>query len=454
MRMKTDREHSEQQTKQSRWGFRGMTVREWLELLIVPVVLALITVVFTWQQNERQQDLEDQRVKQAQKIESQRAAAERDLAEQRAQDEALQAYLTQMSTLLLEKDLRESKEDSEVRTLARARTLTVLGRLDPSRKTALIQFLIEAELAQSMGARGPIIRLSGANLSDANLDGAILHGADLSGADLSGANLDHAYLDYAILGDADLRKADLSRALMFDAFMRDADLRDANLRGADLRDAYLSNADLSGAEGVSKETLEQKAKALINTTMPDGTILFGKFEPALSFRVSDYWKADWGQFGPSEGPDSLSLRSRKWGRLFFANPRHVIDPSNLSDLKVLPAPENAEEWVSWFQSHPNLDTSKPRPVSVGDVSGKQIDVTVTSTPGNYPKEACGEEPCVPLYPFEVGGHAVPNGFKDRVIILDVGGETVLIVVSAPIDKLDEVLPKAQKVLDSIEWRSG
>jgi hypothetical protein len=56
MRINTDREHTEQQTKQSRWGFRGMTVREWLELLIVPVVLALITVVFSWQQNERQQD--------------------------------------------------------------------------------------------------------------------------------------------------------------------------------------------------------------------------------------------------------------------------------------------------------------------------------------------------------------------------------------------------------------
>jgi hypothetical protein len=104
---KPEREQKEE-TKQSRWGFRGMTVREWLELLIVPVVLALITVVFSWQQNERQQDLEDQRVKQAQKIESQRAKAERELAEQRAQDEALQAYLSQMSSLLLEKDLRES----------------------------------------------------------------------------------------------------------------------------------------------------------------------------------------------------------------------------------------------------------------------------------------------------------------------------------------------------------
>src|SRR5215217_7134801 len=146
MRMNTDREHSEQQTKQSRWGFRGMTVRDWLQLLIVPLALVVIGFLFTMQQDARQQQIEDQRAQQAQKIENQRAEAERALAVQRAQDEALQAYLDQMGNLLLEKDLRTSKVDSEVRTLARARTLTVLGRLDPSRKTAVMRFLYEAGL--------------------------------------------------------------------------------------------------------------------------------------------------------------------------------------------------------------------------------------------------------------------------------------------------------------------
>jgi ribosomal protein L9 len=94
-------------------------------------MLALVTVVFTWQQDTRQQQ-----------IETQRAEAERKLAENRAQDEALQAYLDQMNNLLLEHNLRNSKEYSGVRTLARARTLTVLRRLDPSRKSAVMQFLL------------------------------------------------------------------------------------------------------------------------------------------------------------------------------------------------------------------------------------------------------------------------------------------------------------------------
>jgi flagellar basal body-associated protein FliL len=137
---KPEREQKEE-TKQSRWGFRGKTVWDWMALLIVPLALVVIGLLFTMLQDARQQEIEGERAQQAQKIENQRAKAERELAEQRAQDEALQAYLDQMSTLMLEKDLRESAKDSEVRTLARARTLTVLSRLDSTRKKRLLQFL-------------------------------------------------------------------------------------------------------------------------------------------------------------------------------------------------------------------------------------------------------------------------------------------------------------------------
>src|SRR3712207_1724553 len=177
----------------ARTGFGDKTLWDVLQLLIVPLVLAVIGLWFTAQQEARQQQIEDQRAQQAQSIENQRAEAERELAEQRTQDAALQAYLDQMGSLLLEKDLRASEEESEVRTLARARTLTVLERLDPSRKTAVMEFLIEAELVQSVeGGRDPIMPLIGANLSDANLSDANLRDADLPNADLSDAVLSEA----------------------------------------------------------------------------------------------------------------------------------------------------------------------------------------------------------------------------------------------------------------------
>jgi hypothetical protein len=112
------------------------------------------------------------------------------------------------------------------------------------------------------------------------------------------------------------------------------------------------------------------------------------------------------------------------GQLIFTNPRHVFDPSNLSEPKELPEPENAAEWISWFQSHPNLDTSKPVPVSVGSASGKRIDVTYASTPENYPRDVCGEQPCVPLlYKGSTSESTIASydGWKDRFVIVDVGG---------------------------------
>jgi uncharacterized protein YjbI with pentapeptide repeats len=228
-----------EETKQSRWGFHGKTVWDFLQLLIVPLMLVAIGLVFSLQQDARQQRVEDQR-----------ADAERVLADQRAQDEALQAYLDQMSGLLLEKDLRTSEVNSEVRTLAQVRTLTVLGRLDPSRKTAVMQFLVDADLVQSIDERDPIISLngadlSGANVSDSDLSFADSANADLSFADLSDANLRGASLSDVELRGAILRHANLSDADLSDAFLRGADLSNAFLRGADLSDSDLRGTDLS-----------------------------------------------------------------------------------------------------------------------------------------------------------------------------------------------------------------
>jgi uncharacterized protein YjbI with pentapeptide repeats len=283
------RQTADKKERRKPWTLRefgGKTLWDWLQLLIVPVVLSLITVVFAWQQDIRQDQIENKRAK-----------AERELAKERAQDEALQAYLDQMSNLLLEKNLRTSEEDSEVRTLARARTLTVLGRLDPSRKTAVYQFLVDADLVQSIDERDPIISLNGADLggadvSDANLRNADLNGADLNGADLSEADLSEADLSFADLDNADLSFADLSfvdlkGASLSDVDLRGAILRDANvsvaiLRGADLSVAYLRGADLSDANLIGADLSDAYLKgADLSDVDRHGTMVDGVADEAI-----------------------------------------------------------------------------------------------------------------------------------------------------------------------------
>jgi uncharacterized protein YjbI with pentapeptide repeats len=268
----------------------GKTVWDWLQLLgvlAIPVVIAVGGWMFGAQQSAHQNKLEDQRAKN-----------ERQIEVQRAQDAALQAYLDQMSQLMLGGDLRSSEEDSEVRTLARARTRTVLARLNSQRKGSVVQFLYEADL---INKKHPVVSLSKVPLVDADLSGAELSGADLREADLRKANLSGANLSDADLSLADLRKANLSTATLGDAdldgaYLQLANLSRTNLLGADLRgganltganlseaeligallsdtyliDANLREADLSGAF-VTEEQLQQ-AKTLEGATMPNGSI--------------------------------------------------------------------------------------------------------------------------------------------------------------------------------------
>src|SRR5258708_36823271 len=112
-----------------------------------------------------------------------------------------------MSKLLLEKHLRESKPEDEVRKIGRVHTLTVLHRLDSERKRSVLQFLYESDLIVKGNS---FINLDGAELSGANLVGANLGAADLGAANLSGADLREAPLGGANLRGATATEARLS----------------------------------------------------------------------------------------------------------------------------------------------------------------------------------------------------------------------------------------------------
>ena len=218
-------------------GFGEKKLWDWLQLLsalAIPIVLTVAGFWFTSQQARHQQDIEERRAK-----------AEQLLEEQRAQDTALQTYLDQMGALILEENLRNSERRSEVRTLARARTLTVLGRLDPERKRSAIQFLYESYLIDKAD---PIVDLSNADLRSVDLRLKELINTDLNEVDLSKANLSNAHLDDANLINADLSDASLINADLSDASLINADLSHANLTYATLNRTNLCSAILSGAD--------------------------------------------------------------------------------------------------------------------------------------------------------------------------------------------------------------
>ncbi len=261
----------------------GRTLWDWMQLLFIPVVLAVAGFWF----NHRERKAAELRSGNERKAAELRAKTESDIAEDNQREEALKEYIGKMSELLLHEKLRESKPEDEVRTIARVLTLTVVRRCDAERKGSVLLFLHEAGLIEEGKS---IIDLSGADLTNAslvtlvltnaNLMGAHLAGANLSGTTLIGANLTSADLTGVNLVDASISLRNLAgkepiNTILYETNLTNANLSGARLNGSDLRYTNLTGADLTGTEFagalVTEEQLK-KAKSLKGATMPDRSI--------------------------------------------------------------------------------------------------------------------------------------------------------------------------------------
>lgn len=218
----------------------GKTLWDWLDLLIVPAVLAGGAVLYNQQAAKREEVSREDRYR----------------------EEALQKYFDEMSELLLEHGLREALEEwdssgdvppSPVVDVAQTRTVTVLSRVDEKRRDEVLRFLNSAELLA--GPKGILRR---AHLAEIDLTNAYLYKANLSKANLFKADLSGSFPI-----EADLRRATLNKAMLRGTF-----LTLANLSGASLEDADLSGANLEVATVLSSQL--RKAKSLDGATMPNG----------------------------------------------------------------------------------------------------------------------------------------------------------------------------------------
>jgi hypothetical protein len=249
---------------------RGKTLWDWLQLLIIPAVLAVAGYVINLTISRGEQEATKQRDKTAHEI-----------ALDNQRQIALQDYIDKLSELMLHEKLRESQPNDEVRTIARVRTLTVLPGLDGERKGSVLRFLYESGLITKSASIIDLneanfigtdlewdrVNLSGADLKGASFIDANFYDVNLSGADLKGASFEDAYMEKTCLKDADLNNAYLSGCCL-----SYADLSGAKLNVFSLRFADLSYANLSGAEDITVSELEKQAISLKGATMPDGTI--------------------------------------------------------------------------------------------------------------------------------------------------------------------------------------
>jgi uncharacterized protein YjbI with pentapeptide repeats len=211
------------------------TLWDWLDLLLVPVVLASGFILVSRSLRANHLRTGD--------------APESTLDKDSQEQTALENYLDRMEELLLDRSLLSAHEGDQETVFARARTLSVLPNLNGHRKAHVVRFLHEAQLIE---VHKPVIELNGAEIQYANLSQLDLSKTNLSGANLSESNLRNTSLKESDLSEINLSKADLGGAelretLLSDADLSHADLCLADLRGADLSGACLIGSDLSGA---------------------------------------------------------------------------------------------------------------------------------------------------------------------------------------------------------------
>ena len=298
---------------------RSKTLWDWLELLLLPLVLAAtLSGLAVWKRRSDREQAEQQLASEREiawrKVEAEleltdlrnsshreaselQARTERLIAKDRLHEETLNAYLDRMSELVLERGLQTSDPDDEVRFVARARTLGALVGLDGERKGTILEFLYSAKLislsdpvgdlmlqvdlvdtkrppvdltqADFSGAYLASTSLRGADLQKVDFRMADLRGCDLSGANLRGADLSDADLTGAKLIQVNLRGAKLSNADLGSADLTGAVLKGASMQGAQLTETNMGQSDLTAA-ALTTQQLKQ-AKSLSGATLRDGT---------------------------------------------------------------------------------------------------------------------------------------------------------------------------------------
>lgn len=213
--------------------FRAKTLWDWLDLLIVPAVIAI--GVWFLNRNEKKTERETA---------IQREALERSIALNKQRQDSLEAYFDRMSELLLSNKLRLSNPKDEVRNIARTRTLAVLRNLDGERKGQVVLFLYEAKL---INAEDPIVNLSGADFTETKLQNVALTEINLSKTNFSKANFSNAEIAKANIRNAQFTEVDFSNSKFNKVDFSYSNLRNARFENSNLDFSTFYGADLSNS---------------------------------------------------------------------------------------------------------------------------------------------------------------------------------------------------------------
>jgi uncharacterized protein YjbI with pentapeptide repeats len=475
-------------------GVANKRLWDYLELLIVPAALALGVYRLNRTQNERDQQAEEKRRRRESAAQAKQAKQALDLENERQQEAAVQAYLDQLTQLLVtqrDQGLIRMRVDDEVRQVIQARSEPLLRSLTATRRWNLILFLSVMGL---LTKDRPLVSLAGADLTGIDGHGAPLEGIDLHGANLSEADLSEAHLEGAYLYDADLRGASLLGAHLEGAYLFGANLTGADLHGAHLEGAYLNSVDLRDKD---LQNAYLTATFLSGAKLPDESML----DPADLDKANGDWTTDVGEFlrprwwGNLPGHETalvpadysiklwqtllyFSVLGEGWysqlrlpygivlsrvgltnagGHIIFFSGPFVADPHKPKDpLALVPAPKDTGDWFTWFMHHPHLSVTMAQEWEnpSGGASGMQFYVEVNAEAPENGLYNLPAGPSVPVFPMvpRFTTYVLTKGKRSRVIVLEDEGEWMVILTESLPNEFDAFKHRVdEEVLANLYW---
>jgi len=213
-------------------GFQKKSFWDWLQLLIVPLMLAFGAFYLNYASETR----------------------DKQIAEERKQQELLKDYFSKMQTLIIEANklsksqweplehFANEKLPGQFQPIAQALTLAVLDELDGLRKGKVITYLAESGFITKETFT---INLNGANLQKLELKGVSLNSVIINKADMTGAKLTNVEFTDSDLGASNFSQANLDGVNFSSAILQGSNFYDANLKNIEISKP---SKDLSGTD--------------------------------------------------------------------------------------------------------------------------------------------------------------------------------------------------------------
>jgi uncharacterized protein YjbI with pentapeptide repeats len=289
--------------------FCGMTflqASKSMSSLLLPLMLGIFTVVITINQQNaaKQQRAEDR------KTAEEHRRLEREIAAERYRDDIFDAYIKEMGQLL-ENHSGSLVSNQVLMTLARAKTLNIIRRLDPQRNIRIIRFLHESE--QLSGTR----EQRSLDLSTAELPNIDFRHLAIYGKQLDNISLASTFLSNATFISLGMKHNNFSRTLLNDSSLSSTQLENVEFSFAELNDVNFISARLSHVN-------------FSHTTFNDSNLSYTWLEN-VNFSTARFYNVNfssavlnWVKF-PSTEVDHVNFSSAKLFNIDFssANLSHV-----------------------------------------------------------------------------------------------------------------------------------